>query len=153
MERIENILHFKSSEKSRFLRAITLVWKLFGYSKEDAQVTVEHERAHIEKAEELGCIYGLEGYRIKVKKCCRYFGLRKGSYEITAGVRRNSDLPSRKWVEISMAPKIPSPEDFMIALTYLLDYERDRKRLKQILEEGGDFPEFKSYLLERASSL
>jgi len=60
MRRERNRLYFQPREKARFLRAITLVGIGCGFSEERVRNTVEHERAHIERAEELGHAEGID---------------------------------------------------------------------------------------------
>ncbi|HUS51024.1 MAG TPA: hypothetical protein VMZ91_12725, partial [Candidatus Paceibacterota bacterium] len=106
----------------------------------------EHERAHIDSAEE--CM--IMGYTIKANKKFRLRTMRREP-EFWASVRLAKDLPHKDAIRICMAPELPSVWDFFNVMCRL-GYKDELDIVKGILKRGGTFLDYKADLLSRASS-
>ena len=151
MERMSNTLHFKPEEEGKFLRAISLVGRALGYSSEVYKSIIKDEKAHIDKAKELGIQDKIRGYEIEAR---REFRLSVGKFtfllkrrNLVAKINMDTDISDSECIQTSMAPENPSAEDFYYAMTRLGFEEDELVIAKRYAKCKDGVTRYREYLL------
>jgi len=122
MKRIKQTLYFEKKEVDKFLRAIRLVGISKRYSADRIDGIVSHEKAHINKYNELGCQNKITKYSIAV--------IENG---FICEVHDKKNLTPEERFKISLAPLEPSQSDFSNAI----GGNKFFQIMKEIKNEGG----------------
>jgi len=145
MRRKGNSLYFAQGEEEKFYRAIRLYGRFWRYRRltdQEINDTVQHEKAHIDTAIELGRGDQITGYQLGTD----ISGLFSREYKFVATVCFGYGLSKEESLRIGLAAEKPSPRDFFNAT-----WPHTKKAIqlmKAVMETGGTVRDMKQSILK-----